>query len=229
MISVCMASYNGAPYIREQLSSILQQLSLSDEVIISDDGSTDSTLEKIRSFQDSRIIIVHNKCHGFIHNFENAITLAKGDYIFLSDQDDIWLPNKVNRCLEKLQEYWMINHNSILVNQNGEPLGKDFFSINHSKGGYWQTLWRNSYSGCCMAFKREVLDFALPFPSHIASHDIWLGLIAEKHGKCCFLNEPLLLYRRHLGNASTTSEPSHLSRWEQFKYRFYMFRQSLKR
>lgn len=229
MISVCMATYNGAVYIKEQLESILSQIGPEDEIVISDDGSTDATLDVVAALNEPRIQVFANTNHGYVHNFENAISHAKGDYIFLSDQDDIWHPNKVKRCLEVLQEYWMLNHNSELVNQDAVSMGKDFFSLHHSSGGYWQTLWRNSYSGCCMAFRREVLDYALPFPPRVAAHDIWLGLIAEKHGRCCFLNEKLVYYRRHEHNASTTSEPTKFSLWKQLQYRLYMFVNSLQR
>lgn len=95
MISVCMATYNGEEYIKEQLESILCQLGEMDEIIISDDGSTDNTLNIIESYNDSRIKIhINTGKHGFVYNFENALQKAKGEYIFLSDQDDIWLPEK---------------------------------------------------------------------------------------------------------------------------------------
>lgn len=229
MISVCIATYNGELYIKEQLDSILCQLGEEDEVIVSDDGSTDRTLDIIAAFGDRRIRILHNVCHGFVHNFENALTQAHGDYIFLSDQDDVWFSNKVERCLQLLRHYLAVNHNSILVDGNGNDLNVDFFTLHRSKGGFWQTVWRNSYSGCCMAFRRELLEWALPFPPKIASHDIWLGLVAEKKGDTCFLNEPLLRYRRHNANASSTSDKSRLSFGEKLKYRSYMLLNALKR
>ena len=229
MISVCIATYNGASYIEEQLKSILSQLGKDDEVIVSDDGSTDRTLALIEGFQDPRIAVFHNEQHGFVHNFEHAISQAKGDYIFLSDQDDIWFPNKVERCLACLQDHLAVNHNSLITDNGGRVTGEDFFSMHHSKGGFWQTLWRNSYSGCCMAFRKELLQYALPFPKGIASHDIWLGLIAEKKGKTCFLDEPLVYYRRHGGNASSTASKSTLSVWKQLSYRSYMLLHSITR
>ena len=95
MISVCIATYNGEKYLREQLDSILPQLAESDEVIVSDDGSTDGTIDLITSLNDPRIKIVSNSGRkGYVGNFENALKHTTGDYIFLSDQDDIWYPNK---------------------------------------------------------------------------------------------------------------------------------------
>lgn len=223
MISVCIATYNGEHFLREQLDSILPQLGEEDEVIVSDDGSTDATFDILNSYSDARIRLLHNVNKGFVHNFENALNNAKGDYIFLSDQDDVWFPNKVQVCISALQKHIAINHNSVLVNSECKPLGVDFFSQNRSGAGYWRTLWRNSYSGCCMAFRRELLDKALPFPPRIASHDIWLGLIAEKYGKPLFISEPLLYYRRHGHNVSSTAEKSGLTFMEQLRYRLYMF------
>jgi len=228
MISVCIATYNGEKYLREQLDSILPQLAESDEVVISDDGSTDGTIDLIRSLNDPRIKIVSNSGRkGYVGNFENALKHTTGDYIFLSDQDDIWHPNKVTTCMDLLKNHLAVNHNSLLVNSEGKSLGKDFFTIHKSSGGFWQTLLRNSYSGCCMAFRKELLRYALPFPPSIASHDIWLGLLAEKHGNPIFLSEPLLYYRRHESNTSTTAEKSKIPFAKQLQYRLYMFMYSL--
>lgn len=229
MISVCLATYNGMPYLPEQINSILSQLSPSDEVVISDDHSTDNTIEYLKSLNDDRIKIHVNRSKGFVSNFENAMRLAQGDYIFLSDQDDIWMPNKVKVCMEALQKYSLVNHNSQIVDAQNRDLGKDFFTLHGSKQGYWQNLLRNSYVGCCMAFRRELLFHFLPFPPKIASHDIWMGLMAERRGNPTFISEPLIRQRRHGGNTSSTSEPSRLSKLYQLQYRWYMFWNSLKR
>ncbi len=229
MISVCIATYNGALFLQEQVASVLSQLGADDEIVVSDDGSSDSTLDILQSFEDKRIKIFNNTKKGFVYNFENALKHSKGDYIFLCDQDDIWMPDKVEKCMQLLRIHMAVNHNSMIVNSKGESMGVDFFSINKSRGGFWRTLWRNSYSGCCMAFRRELLNYALPFPEKIVSHDIWLGLLAEKHGNPIFYSEPLLKYRRHSFNASSTAEKSRLSFTEQLRYRFNMFIFSLTR
>ena len=96
-VSVALAAYNGEKYIKEQLSSILEQLSEDDEIVVSLDPSTDGTKEAILSLNDSRIKIVDGEGKGLIKNFENAIKNCKNDLIFLCDQDDIWLPDKVER------------------------------------------------------------------------------------------------------------------------------------
>lgn len=104
MISVCIATYNGAATLHEQLSSILSQLSPDDEVIVSDDGSTDATLDVVRAFDNPIIHIVPGPQTGSpIDNFEHALRQARGEYIFLSDQDDVWLEGKVQRMLAALK------------------------------------------------------------------------------------------------------------------------------
>src|SRR5688500_13094934 len=98
MVSVCMATKNGATFIKEQLDSILPQLATDDEIIISDDCSGDDTLTVIRAFQDPRIRLLESSSEkGITRNFESSLNASKGDYIFLADQDDVWLPGKVNR------------------------------------------------------------------------------------------------------------------------------------
>lgn len=119
MITVCIATFNGEKYIREQLNSILFQLSLQDEVIVSDDGSTDNTISIIKSFNDKRIKIIDGVYrHSPTLNFENALKEAKGDYIFLADQDDVWKDDKVKICLKWLQHYDCIISDAEVTDEN---------------------------------------------------------------------------------------------------------------
>lgn len=188
MVSVCIASYNGCKYMKEQLISILSQLSCDDEIIVSDDGSCDGTLEIVSNMEDSRIKEVLNiEKHGVVPNFENAIKYASGDYIFLCDQDDLWVENKVKTCVEALQSVDLVVHNSLLMDGVGNVSDIDFFSLRKSTAGYWKNLYKNSFIGCCMAFRREILDYVLPFPEHILWHDMWIGLMVEKKEKQCLL------------------------------------------
>ena len=220
-----MATYNGAKYIREQLSSILPQLGENDEVIISDDSSTDNTLEIVRSFNDRRIkIFSDNKFHSPIFNFENAIKNARGDYIFLSDQDDVWEMNKVKVMLTYLLKYSLVVSDCYIIDKNGYLIHDSFFSKKKPIRGVIN-LVHNHYLGCCMAFKREILKVALPFPTRIAMHDIWLGLCASCFYSTAFISDKLIRYRRHGENASATSEKSHFSWFYRIEYRFYFLSQ----
>ena len=206
MISVCMATYNGGKFIREQLESILSQLpSAGAEVVIADDGSTDETLSVAQSFGDSRIRVLPAEKHlGVIYNYERALQASKGEIIFLADQDDIWLPGKVDRVLTALNEANLVIHDAWMLRPSDSSwtrAGK-LSDIRAYKGGIVANWWKNSFTGCCMAFRRSILDKALPFPKNLPMHDQWLGLVAEKNFKVKSINEPLVEYRQHSTNAT---------------------------
>ena len=136
-ISVCMATYNGEKYIKEQLESIISQLDENDEVIVSDDHSTDRTLDIVKDLKDSRIKIFLNKNKkGLTYNFENAIKQAKGNYIFLSDQDDVWLPNKIALSLKGLEDNDVVVTNCMITNNNLNIINNSYFKFNNSKKGF---------------------------------------------------------------------------------------------
>ena len=227
--SVCIATYNGEKYIEEQLVSILKQLNDTDEIIISDDDSSDNTLNIITKLQDSRIKIYKNPKKGIISNFENALNCATGNYIFLCDQDDVWLPHKVETIMPYLKEYDLVVSDCKMVDKDLQVTERSFFKIMHSGPGFWKNFVKNTYLGCCMAFKKEILNYVLPFPSNIAMHDIWIGLSVEIHGKPFFLNEPLVLYRRHNNNASPSGGKSKYPLSYRIRYRYYILKELIKR
>lgn len=203
MISVCIATFNAEPYIRTQLESILVQLKRDDEIIVFDDQSTDETIQIIKSMNDARIRLFQQKQRkGVINNFESALKEARGDLIFLSDQDDVWLPGKVFKCISALERHTAVVTDCKVVDERLKLISPSFFSIRQSKKGIFKNLLANSYIGCCMAFRKEVVSIALPFPKNIPMHDAWIGLVAELIGDVIFLPEPLLLYRRHNSNVS---------------------------
>jgi glycosyltransferase involved in cell wall biosynthesis len=228
-ISVCLAAYNGERYIQAQLLSIVRQITAEDEIVISDDGSTDATVsicEQIqKSFSGVKIIILSGPRRGLIRNIENALAHASGRYIFLSDQDDIWLDTKVETILAKLSICDLIVTDCIVVRSDLQPIETSFFLRYSSGRGFTKNYLRNSYLGCCMAFKRNILDIALPFPERIAMHDWWIGLLADAFGKrIVFLDQPLLLYRRHGSNASDTGSKSKASLLKKIQWRVDMLR-----
>lgn len=203
--SVCMASYNGEKYIREQIDSILQQLSDEDELVVSDDGSQDGTVDIIRSYHDPRIHIIFNTGeHGYTSNFENALRSATGDYIFITDQDDIWLPDKYSTLTRLLLEYDFVVHDCKIVDQNLHVKDESFFEKVNVNSGFLAQMIRMRYLGCCMAFRRCVLDMALPFPPNhrLVEHDTWLASLAELYFHCVKCEKKLILYRRHDSNTS---------------------------
>ncbi|MEH6514152.1 MAG: glycosyltransferase family 2 protein [Maribacter arcticus] len=207
MISVCMAVYNGEEFIKEQLDSILLQLGKQDEVIISDDGSTDQTLAIIETYNDARISTHYSGKRSIIKNFENSLKRATGDVVFLADQDDIWYPNKVAITLSYLNEYDLVFSNASVFKENTEQ-SYLLYEKGVSRIGLLRNFVKNNYIGATMAFKRGVLDKALPFPPNIYMHDVWLAMLVELKGKTFFIEQPLIYYRRHGNNASETSEKS---------------------
>ena len=209
VVSVCMATYNGEKYIKEQLISILFQLSEEDEVIISDDGSHDSTLEIIDSFHDNRIKIYHNSApHGVVPNFENAIKHASGEFVFLCDQDDVWEDGKVEICKKYLSHNILVLHDASIIDKNGVEIQSSYFKLRGSKIGYFNNVVKNSYLGCCMAFRWNLLKYILPFPGKIEMHDRWIGLQAELYGRTVMVNRQLSRYRIHGENVSNSTEKS---------------------
>lgn len=212
MISVCIATFNGENYIREQVMSVLSQLSEDDEIVVSDDGSRDDTVAIIYSLNDKRIQIYKNEMkHGYIWNFENALKKATGDVIFLCDQDDIWKPEKVKVVMQALKDHDIVLHDAEIVDKDGTPTGALYSDSLHQRKGFWSNLWKTRWLGCCMAFRRNVLEFALPFPHHIVGHDGWISAVGMAKFDYAYLPDVLMSYRRHDGNASTASERSHNS------------------
>jgi glycosyltransferase involved in cell wall biosynthesis len=201
-----MATYNGEKYVFEQLESILKQIGESDEVIVSDDSSTDGTLAIISSFNDKRIKILEDQeFKNPIFNFENALQHAVGDVIFLSDQDDIWHNDKVKTFMETIKTCDMVVSDCSFIDDDGSILLESYFNLVHSSPGVIRNLKKNTYFGCCMAFKRNILKKALPFPKDIPMHDIWLGFVSDLFFKSVFIPQKLTLYRKHNNNASIAS------------------------
>lgn len=201
-----MATYNGEKYIEEQLKSIIGQIAPDDEIVISDDASTDRTVEIIKNINDPRIRLYKGSFRNYRLNFENALKNANGTYIFLSDQDDVWLEGKYKRCVGLLEVYDLVVTDSVIVDENLDIGIESFFDYYHSGRGILKNIIGSTYFGASMAFRKTLLSEALPFPdTDEIAHDIWLGLVAELTGKVFFLHEPCLLYRRHSQSLTNVS------------------------
>jgi glycosyltransferase involved in cell wall biosynthesis len=199
-----MATCNGEAFVAEQISSILQQLTTEDELIISDDSSIDNTVNIIRSFDDPRITLYNVNFNSFVKNFEFVLSKSTGNYIFLSDQDDIWLENKVSIMLDHLQHYDLVASNALVTNKYGDvlfPFYKYASSDMNSKHVMWK-IFRAPTSGCCMAFKRSLLKKIHPFPRNMYMHDRWIWALACIYASTIIIDDPLILYRRHENNAT---------------------------
>ena len=218
MISVCMVTYNGAKYIREQLDSIITQLDKKDEIIISDDGSSDETLNIIESYKDSRIFLFKNSFNNVVLNFEFVIGKSKGDYIFLTDQDDIWHKDKVKSymdCFLKKPNISLLLSNIQIIDKYGIHLDRLFYK-NKFSDNLFKNLIKNNFIGCTMAFTKATKNIILPFPKVIAMHDWWIGSCCKIHGRVFFIDKKLHFYRRHDTNATKERGESF---WIRLKWR----------
>lgn len=205
MISVAMATYNGEKYIKEQIDSILKNLEENDELVISDDGSTDKTLEIVEGYCDSRIILLKGPHKGINKNFENAIANCKGDIIFLSDQDDYWTDNKAKTVIAYFLQTncSIVEHDAYVVDEHHNIILDSFFDKRKPKSGYINNIIKNSYHGCCMAFDAKLKDKILPIPSKHFFHDQWIGVVSEYYkNNTIFIPEKLIYYCRYENNNS---------------------------
>ena len=221
MISVCIATYNGERYNRQQINSIVCQLNVDDEIIVSDDGSTDGTLDIVKGIGDKRIKIIEGPGRKSpILNFECALKASKGDFIFLSDQDDVWKPDKVEICMKWLKTYHCVVSDAEVTDNRLKPLYPSLYDIMQVRQGrIYNTIWKNGYTGCCMAFRRNVLEASLPFPKNIPMHDIWIGNVAAYKYNVIFIPDRLIHFRRHENNISCNGKGSKFTIWQQMKFR----------
>ncbi|MDP9764003.1 glycosyltransferase [Deinococcus enclensis] len=200
-----MATYNGERHIAEQIMSIMQQLDSDDEIVVIDDQSSDETLKILKSFNDSRIkISVNVENLGVVKTFERSIQKSLGEIVILADQDDVWLPGRVDfikNILSSSEECLMVTDAYIFNDKNIEL--ETFFEYRRSKPGFFANLIKNSFIGCCIAFKSSLKSEILPFPIGIPMHDQWIGLIAELNGGTIFSARRYTAYRRHSENVTS--------------------------
>jgi glycosyltransferase involved in cell wall biosynthesis len=208
-ISVCVATYQGERYVGLQLRSILEQLSANDEVIVVDDGSTDHTCNEIYALNDTRLVLIqNNENQGVLRAFETALSRCSGEIVFLSDQDDLWLPQKVEKVLNAFAHdpaLTLVASDAILIDDYGNKIGDSFYAKRGKfRAGLWSNLLIGKFHGCTMAFRSTLLRSALPFPtSREAHHDTWIGCVnAVRGGKTKYIAEPLVAYRRHSTNVT---------------------------
>lgn len=227
-----MATRNGEKYVKRQLESILTQLNECDEIVISDDSSTDKTVDIARGFSHERIRLYENNTfYSPIFNFEHAMKQAGGDIIVLADQDDIWLDNKLSvvrsRFRRKTSAVYLIAMDGYIIDENENVIGESIFQKIKAGRGIIKNIYDNTYMGCNLAFSRELMEVALPFPKNIPMHDMWLGLLGEIFGKVEFVEEKTIKYRKH--TASLTDFRRQFIPVTQIKRRYFLAYHLMKR
>lgn len=208
--SVCLASYRGGRFIKEQLESVLSQLGPDDELVIVDDASPDDTVEQIKSFQDGRIRLIEAAVNqGYVRSFEQAVLASKGQYILLADQDDVWVPGRLELMIDALQASRVVASNFDVLGGGPRPniprlRGKD--SRRHAANILGILVGYRAYYGCGMAFRRDMLPVFTPVPRFLhESHDLWLAICGNLAGSMRHLEGATLLRRIHDDNATPRS------------------------
>lgn len=208
-ISIAMATYNGGRFLQEQLDSFLAQSRLPDELIVTDDGSTDDTVKILRRFAKAapfKVRVERNpKQLGAHRNFERALSLCTGDIVLLSDQDDIWYAEKIETVVDAFDpEALALYHDEHLFEESG--LMSDTFMKRAARIGWGQDMLT---AGNCTVLRREALKWVLPFPEQTFFDD-WINLVMHRLGARQILATPLQKWRRHGGNGSSpaVAEPS---------------------
>jgi glycosyltransferase involved in cell wall biosynthesis len=233
-ISVVMATYNGAKYLEQQILSILSQTLPPAELIVCDDRSTDGTLDILKNYSHSLTYVINDQQLGLIGNFRKAVSLAaQNNYIALSDQDDEWMPNKLERCAAVLSEIedlslpCMVYSDLLFVNENDQILNNSFKAEQgHDKFRHTlQTLlYGNFVNGNTILMNKELRRFfcmtPLDFPSN---HDGWLALIAYTFGKAGYIPLPLIRYRKHENNVSIAADVRPRNRYRNILSEFLLF------
>src|SRR5271165_270302 len=222
-VSVCLATWNGAQFLAEQIGTVLPQLGPGDELVVVDDASSDSTMEILeRAARESRLanVRIHQNARnlGAIRTFERALALAKGEIVLLCDQDDRWLPAKVERIRRVFAEntsVTLVHSDAQLMDETGRIYSPSWAAMRPWRPGLLANIARNTFLGCTLAFRRSSLEYCLPFPAGTPMHDQWIGLLHTIFGKVAYLGEPLVQYRRHSGNATAEHHASvaQMARW----------------
>lgn len=204
-----MATYNGEKYIRKQLDSIFNQTYTNIEVIVTDDCSTDATIDILEEYAQKFGLkyFINRKNLGFVKNFETALLLCRGDYIALADQDDIWEKNKLEILINNINDSSLICSDLSIIDENDIIKHQSFRNLYNFKDYYnnrdfIKLCFRCFALGCCTLFKKELLTFSIPFPDCAVSHDWWIALIAEKKGGIKYIDDKLVHHREHEKNIS---------------------------
>lgn len=217
-ISVAMATYNGAQYLEAQLASFADQTLLPDEVVVTDDCSDDRTQSIIDHFARTApfsVVYKQNKINlGYAGNFNEALTLTTGDLVFLSDQDDVWYPEKIERIAKVAADKtyaWVLMNDAALTDGGLQATGVTKLGQIRS-AGFDDSAF---VMGCCAAVRRELLELCLPIPHDFPSHDNWVVQIAELMGRKVIVPEVLQYYRRHGSNESKwiANRTTRVTRW----------------
>jgi len=246
VIDIVLATYNGERYLAEQIESIqgsIEYSSLVNRLIVVDDGSTDKTPEIVKRLlsKDNKIEWHLNSSgkSGPANNFSFGLSLTTSDYIMLCDQDDIWLPSKINTSIIELlaierklpDKPVLVFSDKLIVDEQLNIISRSYFQLKKIPFDWYLSFenicQQNVGSGCTMIFNRKLLDMAVPIPKKAYMHDWWLMLVASKVGRIELIKTPLIKYRQHQNNTIGVNQISIFKKVWDFKFHFERFKQSL--
>jgi len=210
MVKVLLSTYNGEKYLKAQLDSLYSQVNSDFEVIARDDGSSDTTVKILNSYDIKLLDSKENlgaKC-SFSALLKFAVENSDDEYFMFCDQDDIWVKDKIEKTLIKMKEIEKDNSNlPLLIHSDLELvdgqlnlINKSFWKneyINPSMNTFSRLLMQNTITGCTVMINRKLAELAIPIPNEIIMHDWWLGLLASKFGKIAYIDKSLIKYRQH--------------------------------
>lgn len=204
-VSVLMTTYNGERFIKEQLDSVVKQLEKDDELIISDDGSTDNTVSIIKEYLRENIKLFDGPHNGVVKNFEYAFSKSSNSVILFCDQDDVWDENKIliiKDRFKKEQAIGVIMHDAYIMHDIPGDNDNTIFRNRKARHGILKNVVASSYYGCCMAITRDYMLKIMPFPSNTLSYDQYIGNCAEIDKTTMFISNKLIYHREYADNWS---------------------------
>lgn len=215
-ISIALSTYNGARFLIQQLDSLLCQTCMPLEIVVVDDCSSDQTYSILQTYQQkySHLFRVYRNEHniGFVASFQKAMGLCRGTFIALCDQDDIWLPRKLEILLCHIGNKDLVFSDAMLVDDKDIVLENSMFKFigRHAKTDFLSLLFANTVTGCTLMFRKHLLDTsAFPIPSNFYAHDHYLALVAILRQGIVFCPDALLQYRQHDLNVIGGNKPTY--------------------
>jgi molybdopterin-guanine dinucleotide biosynthesis protein A len=217
-VEVALATHNGARYLPALLDSLSAQTHRDFTIVVSDDGSTDDTVAVLRSYAERhpgrmRIVRAEPRRLGPAANFSSILPHLTARYVLFCDQDDVWLPRKIELSLARLRALegdapagtpLLVHTNLAVVGRDLEPIAPSamaYQSIDPSRRAFPLLLMSNIATGCTVAVNRALYTLAAPVPPEAMMHDHWFALVAAGLGRIGYVDEPTVLYRQHGGNA----------------------------
>lgn len=241
-LDICLAMYNGAEWLEDFLWSIKRQSHLNWRLIVSDDGSTDESMNILRDFfchDTDRLLVVNRKNIGLgiVANFQDALLASSAEYIFLADQDDVWLPEKLKELFIQIKTLEGEQKSAALVFSDMLVVDENLKTISDSWWRYCKAspqwafslknlLCQNVAPGCSIVINRSLIEVALPAPACALMHDWWLMLVCSITGVIGYCPGKTLLYRRHTKAATYSDLGGFFSGFMRFLFRGNMVREN---